>query len=375
MKRWFLGSLVLLLALAAPVVADDEKPDDEELVVINIDRDEIEMEAFLRIVSRACQVPMIWDPADRAIRGRRLIGSVSIKMPRSEMLYSVRALLTFYDLVLIPVGPAGYEMTLVADARNTSSILRLKAQPITLTDENLARYEHADGLFVTTTMAVEHMQSLQQARNAFARVVTGQNIGNVTEVQDARAFVVTDFAPNVVAIYRLLKQMDVPRPKDSTTAGRTVAITLEHAQAGALAATLARHYGDRPAAQTERTEQAAAPPSDSAPRITADERTNRILVTGSDSEVEAVQKVIAILDVPVLSASVRAQVIRLKHIDATVAAEVLNAFIRRSPGLWDAGGPEPGIVAHQEAAALLVSASRSDTDALLQLIAELDKDP
>ena len=373
MKRWFLGSLVLLLTLAAPVTADDEKSDDEEMVVINIGGDDIEMEAFLRVVSKACHMPMIWDPADRAIRGRKLIGSVELKMPRSEMVDSVRALLTFYELVLIPVGPAGYEMTLVMDARSTSSILRLKAQPITLTDDNLARYEHADGLFVTTTMAVEHMDNLQQARNAFSRIVTGQNIGNVTEVQDARAFVVTDFAPNVVAIYRLLKKMDVPKPKDSTTAGRTVAITLEHADAQELAETLTRHYADQPAAPSQRTPQAAPGRSDSAPRITADERTNRILVTGDDAEIKAVQAAIALLDVPVPAPQVSAALIPLKHINAKLAAQSLLGLIERSAALWSPGSARPYVIAHENAG-LLVAASETDMAKIRALIAEMDRE-
>ena len=89
---------------------------------------------------------------------------------------------------------------------------------------------------------MEHMQDLRNARNALTRIVTGQNIGNVTEVPSAKTFVVTDFAPNVVAIYRLLKQMDVPSASASTTTGETEAIKLQHGTAtdhgGGLAAAL-----------------------------------------------------------------------------------------------------------------------------------------
>ena len=62
------------------------------------------------------------------------------------------------------------------------------------------------------------MTDLRNARNALTRIVTGQNIGNVTEVPDARAFVITDFAPNAVSIYKLLKEMDVkPEGREVTS--------------------------------------------------------------------------------------------------------------------------------------------------------------
>ena len=66
-----------------------------------------------------------------------------------------------------------------------------------------------DGLFVTTMIRVKNMDNLRDARTALQRMITQNNIGSVQELPAARAFLVTDFAPNVVAIYRTIRRMDV----------------------------------------------------------------------------------------------------------------------------------------------------------------------
>ena len=187
----------------------------------------------------------------------------------------------------------------------------------------------------------------------------------------AKAFVVTDFAPNVVAIYRLLKAMDKPQPKPSTTTGKTIAVALEHADATDLAGTLTRHFGVAPPAP-QRRPQAPMASRIAAPRITADARTNQILVTGDDAQIEAVKSAITMLDLPVPVPSVSATLIRLKHIEAGRAASTLMSLAHGSSFLWSASGVKPAVVAHSETNALLVSAAKPDLAQIKQLVAEMD---
>ena len=329
------------------------------------------MEDFLALVAKSTDMPLVWNPQDKNIRGKALKGGITLRAPRTEFFSLVRGLLTFYGLVIIPVGPQGYQVQLIADARQSSSILKLKPMSVTLTEENLAKYESSDGLFITTNIKVENMQDLRNARNALTRIVTGQNIGNVTEVPEAKAFVVTDFAPNVVAIYRLLKKMDLPAAKPSTASGTTVAIRLEHARADDLATILTRHYMPKPTGRSS-SPRVAPTKSASAPRITADARTNRILVTGNESEVKQVKATIALLDIPVPAPAVSAQLITLSHIGAGRAANTLNSLIGSSRGLWASGGARPSVIAHDERNALLIAASEADLVKIRRLVAEMD---
>ena len=220
------------------------------------------------------------------------------------------------------------------------------------------------------------MNDLRNARNALTRIVTGQNIGNVTEVPSANAFVVTDFAPNVCAIYRLLREMDVPSASSSTTSGEMGTVTLEHASAVELAHILMRHYGVQAAPAQARARGAAqVVQGPNSPRITADPRTNMLLLTGTADQLEAVKKAISLLDVPVLFPEQNAHLLRLKNIDAGDAARALTQLIMTAPGAWGSSTAHPvrpSVVAHDETNSLLISGSEGDYTKLRRLVEEMD---
>ena len=63
------------------------------------------IEDFLMMVSRATGKNLIWNPADKNIRGKKIKGSVELEAKVGELFPLVRSLLTFYELIMIPVGP------------------------------------------------------------------------------------------------------------------------------------------------------------------------------------------------------------------------------------------------------------------------------
>ncbi len=302
---------------------------EEDVVTLAL-TEEVEMEQFLKAVSRFTETPLVWNPGDQSIQKKKIIGSINLRAPKSELFDLVRSLLTFYELVMVPVGPAKYRVQLVMDARQTSAILKLKPEYVALTPDNLSTLETQDGKFITTTIKVENMMDLAKARNALTRIVTGPNIGNVTEVPAARAFVVTDFAPNVVAIYRLLKEMDVrPRGKEITSAY----LVLSHANADEVEPILTdlftgrERIGQRRAGGPQPQGQGNDVEEDPEPRIIADARTNQIIVYGIQSDIEEIKQVVEHLDVPIIIHNDRVHVIRLKNLEAEETAEVLSTLI------------------------------------------------
>ena len=368
-----LTALVLALLLAPlPGTGLVKTAHARDEIEINI-TENMPIEDFLKTLSIASGQTIVWNPADKNVRGKTIVGSFALRGSTEKVMSLSRALLTFYELVMIPVGPGGADVLLVMDARQTSSILKLKPEHVVLTDENISKYENMDGFFITTTIKVEHMNDLRNARNALTRIVTGQNIGNVTEVPDAKAFVVTDFAPNVVAIYRLLREMDVPGAGSSTTTGETTAITLEHAAAVQLSVVLNSHYASSTRPQNPRQAPQVAGPR--APRITADERTNQLLLTGTKEQIQQVKKAIAMLDVPIAQPSEAAHLVRLTNINAQQAAVALQQLIAGST-LWAAPGPRggsrPGVVAHSETNSLLITANQADFRVLKAILGDMD---
>ena len=398
-----LGVVALLAVVVAVTVfvpgRDVVAEDDDDVIKIDL-REAIGIEDFLKLVGSSGEIPLYWDPKSRALQNKEVLGATELRAPRGELLGLVRALLTFYELVLIPVGPPGYEVYLVMDARQTQHILRLKPRFVDLNEKTLAELEDKDGLFVTTTIRVENMTSLRDARTALGRIVTHQ-LGAVTEVPAARAFVVTDFAPNVVAIYRLLKEMDVkPEGRQVTSAY----IQLRHATADEIEPILQDLFTGR-----ERVTRRPGPqnqPSadideDPEPRIISDFRTNQLIVYGTHDDIEEIRAVVEHLDVEVYLPASWVHVIQLKNLDADETAQVLQGLIEQStffgstnqsgarsrtprttpgrpsrpqPGSAGAPGDEekPAVVSDKASNSLLISASPRQFDQLKRIIEEID---
>jgi general secretion pathway protein D len=385
-----------------PAWAEDDRKPREATIVLT---EEISIEDFLKHVGREApgKRPIVWDPNQKQMKERKILGSVNLTAPDDQIFELVRALLTFYELAMVPVGPRGYEVYLVMDARQQGAILKLKPRTIDLNDANLGEYESQDGLFVSATIRVENMTNLRDARQALSRIVTQQNIGNVTEVPASRSFVVTDFAPNVVAIYRLLKQLDVtPSGKMLTSAY----IQLMHASADEIEPILTDLFTGRERISINRPQQpqpqgggSSEVDEDPEPRIISDLRTNLLIVYATQDDIREIQDVIAHLDVPVYIQNNRVNVVPLKNLEAEETAQVLQSLIDatslfgsgtsgslstgagRQPGQPRPAGVEasspdqeekPAVVADVKSNSLIIAASKRQFDELKRVIDQID---
>ena len=232
-----LAAVVLAATAVTPagLRAEDEGPISREKasLIVNM-KERIELEMFLKAMDVLLDAELVWDPQDKAIRGKSIIAGGNLEMQPETLLDEMRGLLTFYDLVMVPVGetkPEQAKRFLVMDARRTSAIARMKAEYVELDDTTVEALAKRDGHYVTTSIRVEHMRDLRSARSALQRLVTMQNIGNVTEVPGSRTFIITDFAPNVAAIYRLVKDMDAAAGR-STRDLVVKTVELKHGQCG-----------------------------------------------------------------------------------------------------------------------------------------------
>jgi type II secretory pathway component GspD/PulD (secretin) len=348
-----LTGAALLMSWSVPRSADA----GEEDVVLSIGDDDVEVEDFLRALTKATGVQMLWKPSDPALRGRKIVGNLELRAKSHELLGLVRGLLCFYDLVMVPIGPPSHQIQLVRGIDSATRMTALKPTLIELTNQNLGLYDTKDGLYVNTTMHVEHVRDLKALRQDLHDVMREKKASHVFVLPRAHALSVTGFAPDVVAVYRLLAEIDRRGPVRE----RMAAIDLEHADAFEVAANVQRHF-------------AAKLKGASAPVITADDRTNRVLVSGTPPEVEAVRAATRLLDVPVPATDVEAHLIRLRHLDAAETAEVLTDLVASSAGLWREKGEAPGVVAHARMNALVIGASPETFARIRRFVAQLDSE-
>lgn len=374
LSRWRSGLVAAALlgtwcGNALPRARADEPAtkDGAELVL----KEEVPIEDFLRALGQ--HLKLAWNPQDKAIQGRRLLANRNVSVAPGRMLEAVRRVLAPYELVLVPLGARGEQGWWVADIRQQSMVLGLKPEAITLDDQNIGAYEGQDGRFVTTSIRTKGVGLLRDTRLAVQRLVT-QNIGSIADIAGADNLIVTDFAPNVCAIYRLIRQMEASASTPSESPARLV--TLRYANANELARVLSVH-----GAPVQTVMIPGQPPQQPLPervRVTADVRTNQLVLSGVASEVEALLQLVKGLDVPLetpAATPVAAQVLPLRTARAQDLAQVLQA-VANSSALWMAAdGTRPSFVADRATNSLVVSAPERTLVQIRDMVKALDPEP
>jgi hypothetical protein len=266
-------------------------------------RDGIPLVDLLRLASAASDIPILWSDQDKAVNGKKLMGAQRIRVPKAQTFDAVRDLIASEEIVLVPIGSGDHPIYIAMDARMLQNQFLLKVRPehVVMDDAMAARLEGRTGLFVETTIRVPGLDNLRDVRTALSRLVTGQNVGNVQEIPSAQALVITDFAPNVVSIYRLLKAMPArPEPKVEF-------FPLANARAGDVEAMIADlllpRTGSAPAPAPATPADAAAAAAAAAGRldplrVVSDPATNQVIVAGTPAQIELVRQIITRVDVP-----------------------------------------------------------------------------
>ncbi|MFT3713208.1 MAG: type II secretion system secretin GspD [Archangium sp.] len=183
--------------------------------------------------------------------------------------------------------------------------------------------------------------------------------------------IITDLASNQLRIAKLLEIMDVQRAPLEVTR----LVPVRHAAADELLDKVTRALASK------------TPPKQGEPTLTSlsDERTNRILLVGSQQQVDRAEDLISQLDVEV-PGDARARVVRLKNTDAKDIAATLEAMTGGSSSGAGKRPPVPGqpmaaatttgdvrISINETLNALLIVSSTSDYRALSDVIAQLDQ--
>jgi type II secretory pathway component GspD/PulD (secretin) len=372
-RRWRFGLLAAALLGAwgwgaAPRAEAEEPParSGAELVL----KEEVPIEDFLRALGQ--HLKLSWNPQEKAIQ-RKLLSNVNVSVAPGRMLEAVRRVLAPYDLVLVPMGARGEQGWWVADLRQPSMGLGMKPEAIALDDASLATYEGQDGRFVTTAIRVRGVGLLRDARLAIQRLVTQNNIGSIGEVPGADTLIVTDFAPAVCAIYRVVRQMEASANAPADVPARLM--TLRHANAIELARVLAVHAAPP---QQNVPGQPPMPPLPERVRVTADGRTNQLVVSGGASEVEAMLVLVKGLDVPLdtpATTPVAAHVITLRTARAQSIASVLQT-VAQSSMIWTSpDGTRPSFVADSSTNSLVITAPERTLGAIRDMVRALDPEP
>jgi type II secretory pathway component GspD/PulD (secretin) len=285
------GALVLAALAAAPGSARADDPPAADDLVLDVSKD-MRVSDLLTTASKALGRPILWQTGDQAVTGRKISGAEggTLRIAKRKVLSALRALLVPQEVLLLPLPVGEGTAWFAMDARALASqfLLRIHPEAVEVTEANAADLAREEGLFVVATIPVSNVDNLRDASTALRRLVTQNNIGAVQEVPDARVFVVSDFAPNVVQIWRTIRAMDAGAAKRRP---RAETLPLRQARAERVAPLLEQLVGSqRPVTGLEALGARA--------RVAADPATNSLLVVATPDDLEVLKAAVEKLDVP-----------------------------------------------------------------------------
>lgn len=203
----------------------------------------------------------------------------------------------------------------------------------------------------------------------------------IRALEETNHLVVTDSSAGIRRIEALLKEVDQPGLARSTEV-----IELKFAGAEDLARQLNLALAEnltRAQRLVDRLPAGRGPESGGenarSAMVVAVPHSNRLLVVGTQSQVDSLRSLIEKMDVDVPSGHGRLNAIFLKHLSAEEAAENLSALLKQTQQAGTPGGSGDtrriAIQASPSSNALLVDASPGDFEVVSRLIEQLDQSP
>ena len=194
------------------------------------------------------------------------------------------------------------------------------------------------------------------------RPLVSQSTGQMSAYPAGNMIVLVDTVANVERIRQILARID------QSSIPETEIIRLQFASAGDMVSLLLDLQEERTPSEEE--------PASSRLQITADNRTNSVLVTGGQRQRDNIRQLVTLLDQP-REQSGNTRVIYLEYANATRVAEVLGAVVRDRFGLpaqadENSQPRQASIQADQDNNALIITADLDIVDSLMDVVQRLD---
>jgi general secretion pathway protein D len=323
------------------------------------------------------------------------------RIPKAEFYEFYQILMFINGFTITKVGPDHLAVYLIqgmnpqAGARAAGG---LKDEAIYVMPDELDRY--ADQV-ATQILTVLHLPNydVRTLQSTLRPLMPNDQTGSgIMPVGNTQSVVLRGFAPNIVALARILRLVDQEAAKDTGVAPAFEVIPLEFAAAEDLAEILEQLLEARKResqARRQANPQGATGQIQNGggeSKILTYPRTNSLLVMALPSDMQAIKELVARLDVEVVEPERTYHVYALEHVKAADLSEVLEDFLQSAQRVQQQGAGGRGGAAQAAPAAtgltsrdnevvvvpdeatnsLLIAASRRRYEEVLELIHRLD---
>lgn len=323
------------------------------------------------------------------------------RIPKGEFYEFYQILMFINGFTITKVGPDHLAVYLIQSlggqpgARATGT---LKDEAIYVLPDELDRYADQVATQIITVLHLPNydVRTLQSTLRPL--MPTDQSGGGIMPVGNTQSVVLRGFAPNIVALARILRLVDQEAARDTGLAPLFEVIPLEFAAAEDLADILEQLLEARKRETQQRRQQNAQGATGQIQtgggetKILTYPRTNSLLVMALPSDMQAIKELIARLDVDVVEPERTYHVYALNHVKAAELSEVLEDFLQSAQRVQQQGAAGRGggqaapaatglssrdnevvVVPDESTNSLLVAASRRRYEEVLELILQLDQ--
>ena len=296
------------------------------------------------------------------VMDERVKGKISVYSPTklsSEEAFNVfTSVLELKGFTLIQVGKV-YKIVPLASAKQSGTRLYSDKEKSPVNESYVAR-----------VITLENI-AVQEALTFLQPMVSKD--GHVSAFGPANMLLVVDSSINIQKILDILKVIDTEKRRDAAEL-----VYLKNGSAESIAKTVQEWLGSKT------TKQQGQGASSIGPTVAADSRLNALLLYGSEKDKEDIRKLVALIDVAPPNSSSKVNVYPLENADATEVAKVLEGVVKgivaSQPG-QQAGTQQQSpfdsgkitITADKWSNSLIIMASPTDNQNILQIIQKLDK--
>ena len=378
------SSLIALLAcgsiaVAGPAWAEDAKSETPTQLEIKI-AESVTVGAFLAEARRVTGYDLRWNHRTKRMSAT-ISGPLEIRGTREQLLDATRAIIAVFDLVFMEAGTPPHQFTFIDDARATNTVVRMRSRVIDVTDDNVGDLDTRTGEYVTTFIRLKHIDQIRETSATLKRLVTPSNVGFVQEIPAQRMLIVSDFAPNVASIYRLLRAIDRPKlglPKRDAT------VKLNHADAEQAADVVRSHFEQlrhQPDVHPNARRVASTIVSSTRPRfqVTGDPHSCKVFLSGAEDDVASAQRMLAEIDVPAAStapstpkAEHKVTSVKIQHANPESLGRSLQDFIAAGTH-W--GDVRPAAIQDSPSKTIFLTGTASQLEQLRSFIQTIDVAP
>ena len=317
------------------------------------------------------------------------------RIPKSDFYSFFQIMMIMNDFVCTRVGPEHLAVVLIQNIQGNNRT-QARQNAVYVTPDELDKYADQPAVLITTVIDLPNTD-VRNLSNSMRPLFPDQNTQQLIPVGTTNSVVIMGFGSQVASTVKMLRFIDEASRDTQTVVPEFEVIPLEFASAEELADTITELLEASRRAAQARTQQQAAQgvtgqlqQGQTESKLMVDTRTNSLLVMAMPDDMPRIKDLIARLDTEVIQGERTYHIYNLNNVDAEELADTLDQFIRDASRVTPGGtrggaqgqaqaagasrtGGDVVVVADKTTNSLLIAASRSKYQEVLELVQRLDE--